>query len=702
MNKAKYSKTFFLTIMVLLLFSTFNSLEGKTIASDQENQTLRLLTPNGNQILSAGQKIDIAWEPGQEEQFEFVTLEYSHNNGSIYSTIAESITNNGSYTWTVPHDMAANCRIRIRNATTYSPNPEAAELLRKHPDFSGLTMRYRFRFRLGTCGLETIEGRLISTYLGRGDKTRNNSNIPVIHLEKENSMYYIAFADCRFDVELLTPGWNRMEILYHTDAGELSLWLNHQPVIENIQVSRDHWFHNKFSIAPGSDSVESIDIDDISIAVQSIINKGNSFGTLFTESFDRLGNHCNLNKLESLGYSLIDKNGDARFASLKNAGNFILKTEEISHGHNDFITLKPWGHEIPVISKRFSLPQSWPFDISDNEFEIRDDAYVERENRRERKYAQNTIQNEHKYGPSDERIGNDGLSFPPSISKSQRVSQMSDTAGMINTYYIYSFDGKLMAEYHPQTGKYYYHMTDQHNSTRMITDDNGTVAYSSAHSPYGEKQKMWVNAYEPKLQFSGKERETYSDLDYFGARYYGQSLFRFASVDPTINKTDALYNPQLWNLYTYSRNNPINYSDPDGRFALPAIVYGIIEYGIPVLAAALAIDPLQKTIQKIQDSGGISIDGDSKNKRDMISDSMKEIFTSHNESGETNKKGGGKTGRKTNKNRIKSLDKQIQIAKEAKSNAKTKKEKEKFQDRIDHLRRKKKASESHARKGQGY
>ena len=67
------------------------------------------------------------------------------------------------------------------------------------------------------------------------------------------------------------------------------------------------------------------------------------------------------------------------------------------------------------------------------------------------------------------------------------------------------------------------------------------------------------------MKFSGKEREGYSDLDYFGARYYDHKSYRFNSVDPVINKLEALYNPQAWNLYAYCNNNPITYYDPDGR-----------------------------------------------------------------------------------------------------------------------------------------
>ena len=60
------------------------------------------------------------------------------------------------------------------------------------------------------------------------------------------------------------------------------------------------------------------------------------------------------------------------------------------------------------------------------------------------------------------------------------------------------------------------------------------------------------------------EREGYSQWDYFGARYYDHGMYRFTSVDPIINKKKALVNPQYWNLYAYTGNNPITYFDPDG------------------------------------------------------------------------------------------------------------------------------------------
>ena len=51
---------------------------------------------------------------------------------------------------------------------------------------------------------------------------------------------------------------------------------------------------------------------------------------------------------------------------------------------------------------------------------------------------------------------------------------------------------------------------------------------------------------------------------FFGARYYANGQYMFISVDPIVNREGAITNPQLWNLYSYCRNSPITYLDPDG------------------------------------------------------------------------------------------------------------------------------------------
>jgi RHS repeat-associated protein len=62
---------------------------------------------------------------------------------------------------------------------------------------------------------------------------------------------------------------------------------------------------------------------------------------------------------------------------------------------------------------------------------------------------------------------------------------------------------------------------------------------------------------------TGKERDSESGLDYFGARYFGSALGRFTSPDPLMASAHAS-NPQSWNRYAYALNNPLRFVDPDG------------------------------------------------------------------------------------------------------------------------------------------
>lgn len=64
--------------------------------------------------------------------------------------------------------------------------------------------------------------------------------------------------------------------------------------------------------------------------------------------------------------------------------------------------------------------------------------------------------------------------------------------------------------------------------------------------------------------FTGKERDAESGNDYFEARYYGSSMGRFMSPDPSGLLAQKPQDPQSWNLYAYARNNPLINIDPTG------------------------------------------------------------------------------------------------------------------------------------------
>src|SRR5450432_2151804 len=72
-------------------------------------------------------------------------------------------------------------------------------------------------------------------------------------------------------------------------------------------------------------------------------------------------------------------------------------------------------------------------------------------------------------------------------------------------------------------------------------------------------------------RYTGKERDTESGNDYFGARYYSSSMGRFMSPDWSAKVAPVPYakldNPQTLNLYAYMLNNPMGGVDADGHFS---------------------------------------------------------------------------------------------------------------------------------------
>ncbi len=73
-------------------------------------------------------------------------------------------------------------------------------------------------------------------------------------------------------------------------------------------------------------------------------------------------------------------------------------------------------------------------------------------------------------------------------------------------------------------------------------------------------------------RYTGKERDSESGLDYFGARYFNSNVGRFVSPDWAAKAEPVPYakldNPQSLNLYAYVQNNPLSFVDADGHYAM--------------------------------------------------------------------------------------------------------------------------------------
>jgi RHS repeat-associated protein len=118
-------------------------------------------------------------------------------------------------------------------------------------------------------------------------------------------------------------------------------------------------------------------------------------------------------------------------------------------------------------------------------------------------------------------------------------------------------------------------VTDQLGTPRLVFDQTGSLAATKRHDylPFGEELFTggrttalgYGVADNVRQKFTSKERDNETALDYFGARYYSSTQGRFTSPDPLYYQFMMAIDPQLFNLYTYTRNNPFKFVDPSGE-----------------------------------------------------------------------------------------------------------------------------------------
>ena len=100
-------------------------------------------------------------------------------------------------------------------------------------------------------------------------------------------------------------------------------------------------------------------------------------------------------------------------------------------------------------------------------------------------------------------------------------------------------------------------------------------------------------------KFTGKERDSESGLDNFGARYYANTMGRFMTPDwaarPTVVPYAVFGDPQSLNLYGYVRNDPVSRADADGHCPPQASAQ---ESGCPELTVTVQKDSEPHVLHK--------------------------------------------------------------------------------------------------------
>ena len=135
--------------------------------------------------------------------------------------------------------------------------------------------------------------------------------------------------------------------------------------------------------------------------------------------------------------------------------------------------------------------------------------------------------------------------------------------------------------------RYYYH-SDHLGSAQFVTDWRGKQYEHIEYTPYGE---LWIEEVAAGLdklpfRFTGKEMDEETGLYYYSARYLDPKYSRWLSGDPALGDyipkapiddeakkhnenlpgMGGVFNVVNLHLYHYAGNNPVKYTDPDGKF----------------------------------------------------------------------------------------------------------------------------------------
>jgi RHS repeat-associated protein len=134
--------------------------------------------------------------------------------------------------------------------------------------------------------------------------------------------------------------------------------------------------------------------------------------------------------------------------------------------------------------------------------------------------------------------------------------RIASTAGSATQRFVYGLSrvGQVSS-----AGAISYEHSDGLGSVRMLTTATRAVAGRQNYAPFGAR----LNG-SGAFGFTGEAYSAGGKLVHLRAREYDPAIGRFLTTDP--HAGDAM-RPQTWNEYQYVGNNPVNDTDPSGKWS---------------------------------------------------------------------------------------------------------------------------------------
>ena len=182
-------------------------------------------------------------------------------------------------------------------------------------------------------------------------------------------------------------------------------------------------------------------------------------------------------------------------------------------------------------------------------------------------------------------------------------NKLYNTDGTTETKHIFDHEGTVIAtaETAASSTQVYYNHPDHLTGSNVVSNEDGALEQTLDYYPFGGIRVNDRNSvFDEQRKFTGQEYDDDTNLHYYVQRYYNQDVGRFVSQDSAFlaiggfkldeiiarveedeNKNlrklsesekdrqtlqGFLSNPQHLNAYSYTVNNPLKYTDPNGEF----------------------------------------------------------------------------------------------------------------------------------------
>ena len=325
----------------------------------------------------------------------------------------------------------------------------------------------------------------------------------------------------------------------------------------------------QYSYDKNSNIIEKVAINNYPKEDSDKVNETKSY------TYDTLGR---LTKTVTTDHSKDDKTKTVTY-TYDNVGNRLKEddgTTTISYTYNGLDQLKTSTKEKGTAVEEV---RQYDYDMNGNQTDVKNtktgenQTYVyDAENRLSQvsvtKDGKTAVIQQNIYNGEGQRIQKvDGDEMTNYYYQDGVAAYTTDAYGNQNSQNLIGTEGNVLAteRFKGDDTQYYLYNKDIQGSTTSLVKEDGSVDATYQYTDFGETTIHGDDQAKNEVCYTGGIYDQSTGLYYLNARYYNPEDGRFLTEDTYHGENDK---PDTQHLYVYCANNPVNYVDPSGHYAV--------------------------------------------------------------------------------------------------------------------------------------